>query len=247
MGNIGRSIIYRPITLNYLFLLFFTTLTLILILTYAVPIMVKGLMMPPTLAIMIFYLSLLGSYINFPIKYVETIKPEIEYREIRIFGVRWMLPEFTWNVKRMIIAVNLGGAIIPTAISIYLLIFNIPMFEAHPLATYMKIIISMVIITVIVNRQARIVPGLGIAIPGYLPPILTAIVALILSQIPPKSNPTFIAYISGTIGTLLGADILNLHKIGKMNARMVSIGGAGTFDGIYISGLMATALILAAT
>jgi uncharacterized membrane protein len=51
-----------------------------------------------------------------------------------------------------------------------------------------------------------------------------------------------IAYVSGTLGTLIGADLLNLHHIAELGAPMASIGGAGTFDGIFLSGIIAALL-----
>jgi len=58
------------------------------------------------------------------------------------------------------------------------------------------------------------------------------------------TNPFIIAYVAGTIGTLLGADILNLDKVSRLGAPLVSIGGAGTFDGVYLTGLIAIFLVL---
>ncbi|MBW2109628.1 MAG: DUF1614 domain-containing protein, partial [Deltaproteobacteria bacterium] len=51
-----------------------------------------------------------------------------------------------------------------------------------------------------------------------------------------------VAYISGTLGTLIGADLLNLRKIYDLGAPVASIGGAGTFDGIFLNGLLAVLL-----
>jgi uncharacterized membrane protein len=48
-----------------------------------------------------------------------------------------------------------------------------------------------------------------------------------------------LAYISGSLGTLIGGDVLNLNKIQGLGAPIASIGGAGTFDGIFIIGLLA--------
>jgi uncharacterized membrane protein len=41
---------------------------------------------------------------------------------------------------------------------------------------------------------------------------------------------------------LIGADLLNLRKLQGLGAPIVSIGGAGTFDGIFVTGLMAVLL-----
>ena len=68
--------------------------------------------------------------------------------------------------------------------------------------------------------------------------IASALIAIFLShnQSPP------LAYISGTLGVLLGADILRLNDIRKMGVPIASIGGAGTFDGIFITGIVAVLL-----
>ena len=44
------------------------------------------------------------------------------------------------------------------------------------------------------------------------------------------------------MGTLIGADLLNLDKISGLGAPVASIGGAGTFDGIFLIGIMAVLL-----
>ena len=38
------------------------------------------------------------------------------------------------------------------------------------------------------------------------------------------------------------ADLLNLKKISKLGAPIASIGGAGTFDGIFLTGIFAVVL-----
>ncbi len=242
----SRSIIYRPFTTTYLLALMIFTLLIFLLMAYTIPIFVRGLRIPPPAAIMLFYFALIGSYINIPLTSIESIEPSITFRQIRFFGVTWILPELEWGIRKTIIAINLGGAIIPIALSLYLLLHSIPKYEMDPTSTYIKVALALIIITYFMKKISRIVPGLGIAVPSMLPPLITAIVSLILYQIPPRSDPSIIAYVSGTLGTLIGADLLNLKRISKVGARIVSIGGAGTFDGIYLTGLIATALTLIA-
>ena len=74
--------------------------------------------------------------------------------------------------------------------------------------------------------------------PIFIAPISAAMVALLLS---PEQSPMF-AYISGTLGVLLGADVLRLKDIRAMGTPIASIGGAGTFDGIFITGIVAVLL-----
>jgi uncharacterized membrane protein len=42
---------------------------------------------------------------------------------------------------------------------------------------------------------------------------------------------------------LIGADLLHLKDITRVSVGMLSIGGAGTFDGIVLSAVLATVLV----
>jgi uncharacterized membrane protein len=86
--------------------------------------------------------------------------------------------------------------------------------------------------------MATPVPGVGIAVPTFLPPILAAVTALLLSR---RSAPA-LAYVAGTLGTLIGADLLNLPRLQGLGAPVASIGGAGTFDGVFLTGILAVLL-----
>ena len=79
------------------------------------------------------------------------------------------------------------------------------------------------------------VPGVGIAVPMLLPPLLAAGVALILAF---RRAPA-VAYVSGSMGALIGADLLNLGRVAEMGAPVLSIGGASTFDGVFLTGILA--------
>ena len=67
-----------------------------------------------------------------------------------------------------------------------------------------------------------------------MPPILAALLSVVVAY----SYAPVVAYISGTLGTLIGADLLNLKKIGDLGAPVASIGGTGTFDGIFLNGIL---------
>ena len=51
-----------------------------------------------------------------------------------------------------------------------------------------------------------------------------------------------LAYIAGSLGTLIGADLSNLGQVRGLGAPVASIGGAGTFDGIFLTGILAVML-----
>ena len=94
------------------------------------------------------------------------------------------------------------------------------------------------IVAVVLHWLANPVPGVGIAVPVFIPAIVTAVVSLLLSRI----NTAPLAYISGSMGTLIGADLTNLDKVQGLGAPVASIGGAGTFDGIFLTGILAVLL-----
>ena len=128
-----------------------------------------------------------------------------------------------------IIAVNVGGAVIPGLLSLYLLIRN---------ELWIRGLLATAGVTVVCHMLAQPVAGVGIALPVFVPPASAAIVALLLS----RRYAAPLAYIGGSMGTLIGADLLNLDKVQGLGAPVASIGGAGTFDGIFLTGILAVLL-----
>jgi uncharacterized membrane protein len=130
------------------------------------------------------------------------------------------------GARPTVVMLNVGGALIPILVSIYLLART---------GMVARMAIGTAIIAVIVYNLAEIVPGLGIRVPMIAPPLIAASVALILAfrRAPP------LAYVAGSMGTLIGADLLNLTRVARIGAPVVSIGGAGTFDGVFLTGLIA--------
>jgi uncharacterized membrane protein len=171
--------------------------------------------------------SLLGSYINIPVAELPA-KEVISNQQVTFYGMRYIVP-FVVDWPRTIIAVNLGGAVIPTILSIYLLIKN---------KLYLPGFLSVIIVMIVIHYLAHPVRGVGIAVPTFIPPLVTTAVVLILS----KEYAAPLAYIAGSLGTLIGADLLNLGKIQGLGAPVASIGGAGTFDGIFITGIFSVLL-----
>jgi uncharacterized membrane protein len=82
------------------------------------------------------------------------------------------------------------------------------------------------------------VHGVGIAVPIFAPSIATAIVAFLVA----RDDIAPIAYVAGSMGTMFGADIFNLDRIQGLGAPVASIGGAGTFDSIFLTSILAVLL-----
>ena len=171
--------------------------------------------------------SLIGSYFNIPIADLPGA-PVMSDQAITFFGMQYNVPGVEYS-GGTVIAVNVGGAVIPALMSAYLLI-------AHNL--WIKGAIATAIIALVLHWLAEPVPGLGIAVPVVFPAIITAIVALVLS----REFAAPLAYIGGGLGTLIGADLTNLDEVRGLGAPVASIGGAGTFDGIFLTGILAVLL-----
>jgi len=183
------------------------------------------------LTVLILAATFAGSYLNIPLFKIKTIFPVIKDEYFSFFGLIFRVPQVEYEDFSTIIALNVGGALIPTFVSIYLL-WSLP-------STIPSALIGTLIVTLVTHIIARPVKGLGIVTPAFAPPLTAALMAYLL----PSSAPAIIAYTSGVFGTLIGADILNLQKIPKIGARIASIGGAGTFDGIFLSGIISVLLV----
>ncbi len=172
--------------------------------------------------------SLVGSYINIPVWRIEgAARHPVEV--VNYFGVRYRVPGGITDPST-VLAVNFGGAVMPMLISVYLL--------ANQPQLMIQAMLAIAIVAVVVNRFARPIRGLGIATPMLIPPVVAALAAYLLVG----DQPAPVAYVSGTIGTLIGADIANLGKLRDLGAPVASIGGAGTFDGIFLTGIVAVLL-----
>lgn len=153
---------------------------------------------PPRYMFLVLVLSLVGSHVNLPL-----------YRD-----------------HGSVVAINVGGALLPVALSLYLFFRT---------GLWGRMIVATAIVAIVVHGLARIVPGQGIAVPILVPPLAAAGVGLLLSfrRAPP------VAYVAGSMGTLIGADVMNLHRVVELGAPVLSIGGAGVFDGVFLTGIIA--------
>jgi uncharacterized membrane protein len=178
-------------------------------------------------ALLLLFASLIGSYINIPVwEFPE--REVVSGQEVTFFGVHYVVPVVVeW--PGTVIAVNVGGAVIPTLLSLYLLAKN------H---LWTRGIITTAIVAAIVYMLAYPVQGVGIAVPIFVPPVVTAIVAVLIA----REHAAALAYVGGSLGTLIGADLLNLGVVRGLGAPVASIGGAGTFDGIFLTGVLAVLL-----
>jgi uncharacterized membrane protein len=216
---------YLPMTPGFFSILI--GLFLIVLVLRSVRYAYESLGISSSAAMWLLFFSLVGSIFNIP---VADLPPEqvMSDHVIDFFGMRYEVPVVS-HWAGTVIAVNVGGAVIPTLMSIYLMITH---------ALWAKGLLATAIVAVVIHWLANPVPGLGIAVPVFEPVVVTAIVAVVLS----RREAAPLAYIGGGLGTLIGADLTNLDKVAGLGAPVASIGGAGTFDGIFLTGILAVLL-----
>lgn len=132
----------------------------------------------------------------------------------------------------MVIAVNVGGCLVPLLLALHQLWRLLSAGGIWPAMAAMLINVA------VCYRLSKVKPGVGILLPAFYPGILAGLSGLLLYP----QNPAAVAFCSGILGPLIGADLFNLKKIVQLRAGTASIGGAGTFDGIVISGFIALLL-----
>lgn len=221
-------LIHQRLTASFIALLFVMLAGLFILISFdLIGLAFRKLGFSPLYSVLLLFLSLIGSYMNIPVKEIASRESLISGRVIDYYWFRYVIPPVEVE-RRTLIAVNVGGAVIPLLISVYL-------FTTVDLP---DLLLAIFIMTVMIHMLARPVQGLGIAVPALLPPIMAALLALAIS---PDQAP-IVAYISGTLGSLIGADLLNLDKIPDLRTPVASIGGAGTFDGIFLTGIISVLL-----
>jgi uncharacterized membrane protein len=175
-------------------------------------------------AMLLLVASLLGSALNIPLAQLPE-QQVVSGQEVDVFGMRYVVPTVV-DWPGTIVAVNVGGALIPALMSLYLL-------TKHRL--WGRGLLATAGVAAVCHWLAHPVPGVGIALPLLVPTVAAAAVGVLLS----KQQAAPLAYIAGSLGTLVGADLLNLDRLQGLGAPVASIGGAGTFDGVFLTGILA--------
>lgn len=183
----------------------------------------------PETSLLLLITTLLGSGINLRLFELKTKQSEHLILLPKRTHLIWELFQPAKKGK-IVVAVNVGGCLIPVGLSVY--------FISLQLIDPISLLIALVTITALSYQCSRVIPHVGIGMPLFIAPIVSALLALLLDP----AHAAHLAYVSGVLGVLIGADILRLGDISRLNAPIASIGGAGTFDGIFLTGIIAVLL-----
>lgn len=207
----------------------------------------RNLHLSPQAAVLVLIGMIFGSLFNIPIARFPLDK-EVDVPVFESLAGIQLMPQMKRLRQESIIAVNLGGCIIPVLLAVWLSRFIV---AGGPTAI-MVTLVGIAFNTFVCYRTSRLVPGMGIAMPVFIPP-LAAVVATwfgfgiigpMLGDLGVDFRPLYapVAFVIGISGPLIGADLLHWNEFKKLDAPSISIGGAGTWDGIVLSGMIASLL-----
>jgi uncharacterized membrane protein len=181
----------------------------------------------PQSALTLMLVSLCGSVINLPLFSMAATMPANAEAVLPPERLATLRQRFTGRSQ---VVVNVGGCLVPLFFCFFLL-----RTYAMPL---LPLLAGTAAIAALSYRLSRPIPGVGIGMPILIAPLTAALIATTLGG---EFRAPF-AYICGSLGVLIGADLLRLKDIRHLGAPVASIGGAGTFDGIFMTGLVAVLL-----
>ncbi len=176
-------------------------------------------------ALAVILLIIFGSFVNIPLYHIR--------RDIIRVPRNDTLDQDTgasadvWNI---LVSCNLGGAVIPAGVSAFLL-YKAILITGNSLV--FSIVAGIIIVAVITFVSTRLVPGAGIHVPLLIPGLTALLAGLVLSG-GTGLTAAVTAFVSGTIGTLSGGNIVNLFRISDLEIPQVSVGGSGTFGAVFI-------------
>src|SRR6266545_6621485 len=110
-------------------------------------------------------LTLVGSHFNIPL-YTVTVPRLAPQESVTSMGRTYVVPPAV-KPGTTLVAINVGGALVPVLVSIYLF-FRTRLF--------VRMLIGTALVAVATHAFARIVPGIGIAVPMLIPPLAAALV-----------------------------------------------------------------------
>lgn len=185
---------------------------------------------------------LAGSLVNLPVWRKPVDSPQVvEWTRVAnetSAGEQWV-PKIRAARGEPVLFVNLGGCLIPLIIALWEARFVVAA-GGQPLAA---LAVAVGLNVLASNRLARPLGNLGVGLPLWVSPVVSLAVswALLGNEAGAEWRPA-VAFTSGVLGPLVGADLWHAWRTRGNWPRGLVLGGAGTFDGIVLSGILAALL-----
>jgi uncharacterized membrane protein len=143
------------------------------------------------------------------------------------------------ELKKQVFAVNVGGCVLPLLLS---LTFLASLDGGLASGALGWIGFALVVVAGGCYAMAKPDPFTGLRVPLFMPALMTFVSVYFF--VPEPVRPVA-AYVAGTIGTIIGGNLVPLltpRVRNRVGAPTVSIGGAGTFGGVFVAGILAVLL-----
>lgn len=230
-----KNFFFLPLSIPVFFCLFifpFLVLaTLSLLEISPGPALQKTLGMPVLHVVTLYEMLLITAIFNIPVYEFKSAR-DSETRYAAYLGGKYQLP--VWHGHNTIVSINFGGCIVAIFASVLLAL------QLNPLT----VLLSIAVVSLGVFLTSRPSRSIGFYVPPYVPPVLAVVVSLVALHIYAGDASLFqvgrLGFVSGVFGTLIGTSLLNVTRMHKIGTSFISVGGIGSFDGIFLSGVLAT-------
>jgi uncharacterized membrane protein len=179
-------------------------------------------------ALTVVLLMLFGSFVNIPVYRIRRDMIRVSQNNSSDFGV--CVPCASGQVWDTMLSLNFGGVVIPVCVSLYMVNRAILVTGTSLLFT---VCAGITIVALLTFFSTRHLTCAGIQVPLLIPG-LTALIAGLLLAGGPGLTAAVTAFVSGTMGVLLGGNVVYLYRIKDFEIPEVSFGGAGTFGSVFI-------------
>lgn len=138
-----------------------------------------------------------------------------------------------------VVAVNVGGAVVPVLVCAWLL-RRIPSMAMGALVGTVVVALATYLVTSVQPTGVGVPIGLAL-----VPPVVAAGMSL-TAYWREEDHAAPLAYVAGTFGAIVGADVLRFWEFVQQPApeagAVASIGGAAVFDMVFLTGIVAVGL-----
>ncbi|HEY1068645.1 MAG TPA: DUF1614 domain-containing protein [Pirellulales bacterium] len=192
----------------------------------------------PAVAALLVPAIVVGGFFNIPMWAIRRDGEAPVYEMTSVGGV-WQPLRVESSEPETLVALNVGGCVIPLLLVVWQLIY---LLDA-PFWVLLTIAAIVAADAAVCYYSAAPEAGVGVAVPGFVPPLIAVVATwILLSGEANHGVRPSAAFIAGVLGPLIGGNLLRLPEMTRSPSRIVSIGGAGTFDGILLSGVLAALL-----
>lgn len=199
----------------------------------------------PAQGVLMFIAILVGRSVDLPVftseRLVVVPRPRTMNFSMDEYGRPVQVEQDAANeLKKQVFSVNVGGCILPLLLSITFLIMLHLDGKAGGIFGWTGF--AMLMVAGGCYALAKADPYTGLRVPLIMPALMTFLSVYFF--VPQELRPVA-AYIAGTLGTIIGgnlAPLLTPRIRNSVGTPSVSIGGAGTFGGVFVAGILAVLL-----